>query len=88
MAQTIWELKDNLVGEAQTHYKDRNVAVQAGLAMPNAVWTANPGSYWRMESWAQGGNSRMTVRSGPGANSPIIADVELKQRVLADVSAI
>lgn len=88
MAQIIWELKDNVVGDAQAHYRDRNTAVQAGLAMLNSVWVANPGSYWRMESWGQNGNSRMTVRSGPGANSPIIADVELKQRTLADVSAI
>jgi hypothetical protein len=85
MTITIWEVTDNLLPhEAQQigHFRDRRIAVNVGMGALQAVFTANPGSYWRIESWTADGNARSTVRVGPGANSTILADVSLIERTL------
>lgn len=82
MAQVIWEVFDNVAATSQVHYANRRDALNAALGSQLSVFTANPGSYWRIESWASEGDIRTTVRAGPGANSTILADHAVYQRSL------
>lgn len=83
MAQeVIWEVYDNIGAGSQAHFTHRQDAVNFAMGAMKSVFTANPGSYWRIESWEVNGNARATVRSGPSANASIIADFSLYQRAL------
>lgn len=84
----IWEVRNNLVANdaQQQHFRDRASAVNRAMTELKAVYTANPGSYWRIEAWESMGNARSTVRAGAGANSTILADYSLIERNLEDVT--
>lgn len=83
---TIWEIVNNLTPASSAHFANRRSAVNRALSDQLAIVTGNPGSYWRVESWAPEGDMRLTVRSGPSANASIISDVSVLQKTLEDVS--
>lgn len=83
--QVIWEVFNNVGLNSETHYAERDPAVQFLLNELNAAWLANPGSYWRVDAWQPQGGLRSSIRVGPGANSNVVADLSLTERTLADV---
>ena len=84
MAAPIWEVFNNIGLNSESHFRERNAAVQHLLGNCNAVWIANPGSYWRIDAWQNLGGIRMTIPAGPGANSNELADFSLIERSLSD----
>jgi hypothetical protein len=83
--QVIREVCNNLTPGFEAHYLKRQEAVGKAMGMLKAVYVANPGAYWRVESWEPDGNARSTIRAGAGANSTILADYSVLQRTLDDV---
>jgi len=81
MAAPIWEVFNNIGLNSESHFRERNAAVQFLLGECNAVWIANPGSYWLITEWQTLGNIRMVILSSALV---LLADFSLIERSLSD----